>query len=104
MEVRPSGSGAPSLPACANQRCCAEVAGGPERGQRLTTKRELSRDVTASVRETRCAVAHHARRVLLSAVALMTAERTGRDDVLCGIAVSGRPATSPTPTRSSARS
>jgi len=73
----------------------AEVAGGPERGQRLTTKRELSRDVTASVRERAARWRTTPGAVLLSAVALMTAERTGRDDVLCGIAVSGRPADLP---------
>lgn len=65
------------------------------RGRRLTTQRRAAHDVTASVRERAARWRTTPGALLLSAVALLMAERTGRDDVLCGITVSGRPADLP---------
>jgi len=61
------------------------------RGQRLTTEHVVSRDATVGVRQRAAQWRTTPGAVLLSAVALLLAARTGRDDVLFGITVSGRP-------------
>ena len=63
----------------------------PRLGARLTTRRTLSRDATALVLERAVQWRTTPGAVLLSAVALLTAIRAGRDDVLCGVTVAGRP-------------
>ena len=68
-----------------------EAAISPGRGERLTTRRPLPPDLTAALRARAAGWRTTPGAMLLSAVALLVAARTGRDDVLCGVTVSGRP-------------
>ena len=61
------------------------------RRRRLTTRRVLSAAVTARARECAAEWRTTPAAVLLSATGLLTAARTGRDDVVFGVTVSGRP-------------
>ena len=59
--------------------------------RRLTARRTLSDDVTASVRARAAQWRTTPGVLLLSAVGLVLAGRTRRNDVICGVTVSGRP-------------
>ena len=67
------------------------VEASSTRGARLTTKRRLSPAVSAGLRARAAAWRTTQGAILLSAVALVMAARTGRNDVLYGVTVSGRP-------------
>lgn len=58
---------------------------------RTTTRRLVTAEVTAAVRSTASRLRVTPGAVLQSAVALLLAQRTGRDDVVYGLTVSGRP-------------
>lgn len=61
------------------------------RSQRLTTSRRISREATTAVRERAARWRTTPGAVLLSAIGLTIASRTGRDDVVYGVTVAGRP-------------
>ena len=65
---------------------------GPSTGHaRRTTRHALSSDAMARVRERAAQLRITPAALLTAAVGLVIANRTGRDDVVCGITVSGRP-------------
>ncbi len=67
-------------------------AGG---ARRLTTRRVMPAHVTAGLRERASQWRTTPAAALLSAIAMLIAGRTKREDVVCGITVSGRPADLP---------
>ena len=65
--------------------------GAPPARTRCTTRHTLASEVTARVRERAEQLRVTPAALLTAAVGLVIANRTGRDDVVCGITVSGRP-------------
>ena len=61
-------------------------------GRRLTTRHVLGDGTTDAIRDRAASWRTTTGALVLAATALVMARRTGRDDVLCGITVAGRPA------------